>query len=158
MGHKGTDRDREPGRRLAAQHVCRGGIGTGDAAPVVAVPEDAVIDTGTRQVVILDRGEGRFEPREVKAGQRGDGFTEIREGLSRATASSSRPLPDRCREQFEGGIARSHFAGGTAMIARLIGWSACNLVPVSSVRFAVAVGLYALKTRCLTPSPTSTCR
>ncbi|MGX1097393.1 efflux RND transporter periplasmic adaptor subunit [Amorphus sp. MBR-141] len=56
-------------------------IGTGDAAPVVAVPDDAVIDTGTRQVVILDRGEGRFEPREVKVGQRGDGFTEIREGI-----------------------------------------------------------------------------
>ena len=57
-------------------------IGTGDAAPVVAVPDDAVIDTGTRQVVILDRGEGRFEPREVKIGLRGEGFTEIREGIA----------------------------------------------------------------------------
>ncbi|RTL91468.1 efflux RND transporter periplasmic adaptor subunit [Ancylobacter aquaticus] len=57
-------------------------IGTGAAAPVVAVPDDAVIDTGTRQVVILDRGEGRFEPREVKVGLRGEGFTEIREGIA----------------------------------------------------------------------------
>ncbi|HEY9212315.1 MAG TPA: efflux RND transporter periplasmic adaptor subunit [Ancylobacter sp.] len=57
-------------------------IGTGDAAPVVAVPDSAVIDTGTRQVVILDRGEGSFEPRDVKIGLRGEGFTEIREGIT----------------------------------------------------------------------------
>ncbi|MCK9907997.1 efflux RND transporter periplasmic adaptor subunit [Microbacteriaceae bacterium K1510] len=57
-------------------------IGTGDAVPVVAVPDSAVIDTGTRQVVIIDRGEGRFEPRDVKIGLRGEGFTEIREGIA----------------------------------------------------------------------------
>ncbi|ABS69813.1 efflux RND transporter periplasmic adaptor subunit [Xanthobacter autotrophicus] len=57
-------------------------IGTGDAAPVLAVPDDAVIDTGMRQVVILERGEGRFEPREVKVGRRGEGFIEIRDGLA----------------------------------------------------------------------------
>ncbi len=56
-------------------------IMTGAAKPVVAVPDDAVIDTGERQVVILDRGEGRFEPREVKVGSRGTGFVEIREGI-----------------------------------------------------------------------------
>ena len=32
-------------------------------------------------MVIVDRGEGKFEPRAVKTGQRGDGFVEIREGL-----------------------------------------------------------------------------
>lgn len=57
-------------------------IGTGDGARVVAVPDSAVIDTGTRQVLILDRGEGRFEPRDVKIGLRGGGFTEIREGVA----------------------------------------------------------------------------
>jgi len=41
-----------------------------------------VIDTGKRQVVILDRGEGRFEPREVKIGRRGEGFVEIKSGVS----------------------------------------------------------------------------
>ena len=56
-------------------------IGTGGAKPVVAVPNDAVIDTGARQVVLLDRGEGRFEPREVKVGARGEGYAEIREGV-----------------------------------------------------------------------------
>jgi Cu(I)/Ag(I) efflux system membrane fusion protein len=56
-------------------------IGSGDAAPALAVPDSAVIDTGTRRIVILDRGEGRFEPREVKLGQRGDGVVAISEGV-----------------------------------------------------------------------------
>ncbi len=57
-------------------------IATGAADPVVAVPDDAVIDTGARQVVLLDRGEGRFEPREVRTGARGTGYVEIREGVA----------------------------------------------------------------------------
>ncbi|MGV7029682.1 efflux RND transporter periplasmic adaptor subunit [Methylobacterium symbioticum] len=57
-------------------------IATGDDKPVVAVPDDAVIDTGERQVVLLDRGDGRFEPKAVKVGLRGRGYVEIREGVS----------------------------------------------------------------------------
>lgn len=53
----------------------------GPKEAVVAVPDSAVIDTGTRQVVILDKGEGRFEPREVKIGARGSGFTQVRDGV-----------------------------------------------------------------------------
>jgi Cu(I)/Ag(I) efflux system membrane fusion protein len=49
--------------------------------PVLAVPDSAVINSGIRQVVLVDRGEGRFEPREVKLGAAVDGFYEIREGL-----------------------------------------------------------------------------
>ncbi|WP_100962072.1 efflux RND transporter periplasmic adaptor subunit [Bosea sp. FBZP-16] len=56
-------------------------IGSGEAGLVLAVPDSAVIDTGTRRVVILDRGEGRFEPREVRLGQRGDGMVAISEGV-----------------------------------------------------------------------------
>ena len=41
----------------------------------------ALIDSGNRQVVIVDRGEGRFEPRSVKVGLRGDGYVEITEGI-----------------------------------------------------------------------------
>jgi Cu(I)/Ag(I) efflux system membrane fusion protein len=57
-------------------------IATGDGKPVIAVPDDAIIDTGERQVVLLDRGEGRFEPKAVKVGLRGRGYAEIREGVS----------------------------------------------------------------------------
>jgi Cu(I)/Ag(I) efflux system membrane fusion protein len=47
----------------------------------LTVPVSAVIDSGNRQVVIVERGEGLFEPRPVKLGLRGDGFVEIRDGL-----------------------------------------------------------------------------
>jgi Cu(I)/Ag(I) efflux system membrane fusion protein len=57
-------------------------IATGSDEPVVTVPDSAVIDTGDRQVVILDKGEGRFEPRDVKIGARGAGMTEIVEGIA----------------------------------------------------------------------------
>jgi Cu(I)/Ag(I) efflux system membrane fusion protein len=56
-------------------------IATGSPDPVIAVPDNAVIDTGLRQLVIVDRGEGRFEPREVKTGARGSGYVAIRQGL-----------------------------------------------------------------------------
>ncbi len=57
-------------------------IGAGDTSAELAVPRSAVIDSGTRPIVILDRGEGRFEPREVKLGRRGDGMVAIVEGVS----------------------------------------------------------------------------
>src|SRR5712692_341779 len=50
--------------------------------PVIAVPDSAVIDSGTKQAVLVERGEGMFEPREVKLGARADGYYEIREGLA----------------------------------------------------------------------------
>ena len=56
----------------------------GDNAPVVTVPDSAVIDSGDRQVVIVDLGEGRFEPRDVQLGQRGAGMVEIRQGVAAA--------------------------------------------------------------------------
>ena len=48
---------------------------------VVTVPVSAVIDSGTRQIVLLEKGEGRFEPREVKLGARSDTNVEILEGV-----------------------------------------------------------------------------
>jgi Cu(I)/Ag(I) efflux system membrane fusion protein len=56
-------------------------FGAGATVPVVAVPADALIDSGTRQVVLVAKGEGRFEPRAVKLGARGGGYVEITEGL-----------------------------------------------------------------------------
>ena len=57
-------------------------IETGGGKPIIAVPSSAVIDSGEKQVVIVDKGEGRFEPRQVTLGQRGDGFVEIRSGVA----------------------------------------------------------------------------
>lgn len=57
-------------------------IAAGGKEKALTVPESAVIDTGKRQVAIVDRGEGRFEPREIKVGRRGEGFVEIKSGVS----------------------------------------------------------------------------
>ena len=53
----------------------------GGAGPVLAVPSSAVLDSGTRQVVLVERGEGRFEPRQVRVGAEGDGTAQILDGL-----------------------------------------------------------------------------
>jgi len=50
--------------------------------PAIAVPASAVIDSGARQVVLVAKGEGRFEPRAVKLGRRGDGYVEVLDGIS----------------------------------------------------------------------------
>jgi Cu(I)/Ag(I) efflux system membrane fusion protein len=57
-------------------------INTGSAEPVLAVPDSSILDTGSRQAVFVDKGDGRFEPRDVKLGHRGEGYVEIRQGLS----------------------------------------------------------------------------
>ncbi|WP_229458725.1 efflux RND transporter periplasmic adaptor subunit [Massilia glaciei] len=49
---------------------------------VLLVPSEAVIQTGTRSVVIVAREKGEFLPVEVKSGIEANGQTEIREGLA----------------------------------------------------------------------------
>ena len=49
---------------------------------VLAVPDTAVLQTGTRSIVFVSQGEGRFEPREVQTGAKTQGFYEIRRGLA----------------------------------------------------------------------------
>ncbi len=71
-----------PDGLLLANMYAQVEIATGSSDPVVTVPNSAVIDTGDRQVVIVDRGEGSFEPRDVKIGMRGEGMTEIMEGIA----------------------------------------------------------------------------
>jgi len=47
----------------------------------VTVPVSAVIDSGKRQIVLVQVKEGRFEPREVKLGMRSDNDIEVLEGV-----------------------------------------------------------------------------
>jgi Cu(I)/Ag(I) efflux system membrane fusion protein len=49
---------------------------------VVVVPDSAVLQTGTRSVVFIVRGEGTFEPREISVGTKEDQFYEVRSGLT----------------------------------------------------------------------------
>jgi len=48
---------------------------------VVSVPLTAVLPTGTKDLVFVNRGDGRFVPREVRVGARSDSLIEIVEGL-----------------------------------------------------------------------------
>ncbi len=48
---------------------------------MVIVPRDAVMDTGTRAVVFVQKSAGEFEPRQVKLAMPGDGVYGIKEGL-----------------------------------------------------------------------------
>ncbi|SEM76552.1 membrane fusion protein, Cu(I)/Ag(I) efflux system [Nitrosospira multiformis] len=48
---------------------------------VLAVPESAILDAGTRQSVLVDLGEGRFEPRLVKLGKHANDYVEVLDGL-----------------------------------------------------------------------------
>jgi Cu(I)/Ag(I) efflux system membrane fusion protein len=48
---------------------------------VLTVPDSAVIATGTRNIVLVQLKEGRFEPREVELGARGENFVEVVKGI-----------------------------------------------------------------------------
>ncbi len=52
------------------------------ARTVVAVPDSAVLQTGTRSIVFVVKGDGTFEPREVTLGTDADQFYEVRSGLT----------------------------------------------------------------------------
>jgi Cu(I)/Ag(I) efflux system membrane fusion protein len=54
----------------------------GTASTALLVPSEAVIRTGTRTLVMLASGNGRYQPAEVRAGREGGGQTEILEGLA----------------------------------------------------------------------------
>src|SRR5262249_23002704 len=49
----------------------------------LTVPESAILDDGRNQIVLVSRGEGRFEPKEVKLGSRGNGYAEVLSGLDK---------------------------------------------------------------------------
>lgn len=52
-----------------------------ETAEGIVVPDSAVIDTGVRQVVFVEKGGG-FEPRDVRVGSRGDGKAVILSGVA----------------------------------------------------------------------------
>ncbi len=54
----------------------------GRTREVIVVPDDAILDSGTRKVVFVAEGAGRLSPREVTVGDHADGQYEIKRGLS----------------------------------------------------------------------------
>ena len=62
----------------------------------LAIPTEAVIDTGVRQIVYVDKGDGFFEPREVRTGLKVDELVEVTGGIKAGekVASSANFLID----------------------------------------------------------------
>jgi len=53
----------------------------GRTREVLQVPDDAILESGTRNIVFVSEGEGKLVPREVSVGDHGAGVVEIRDGL-----------------------------------------------------------------------------
>lgn len=70
-----------PGQHLRADMYANVTFNVPQRRGVVAVPEEAVIHSGTREVVVLDRGNGTFQVRNVALGVNGNGLWEVREGV-----------------------------------------------------------------------------
>ncbi len=67
--------------KLRPQMYARVEIRVPSVAGVVKVPSEAVLHTGARNVVIVQKASGLFEPREVLLGASGGDFQEVRSGL-----------------------------------------------------------------------------
>jgi len=70
-----------PGGLLKPAMFSQVEVQVGGKAPVLAVPDSAVIDTGTRRIVLVQLQEGRFEPREVRLGARSENHFEVLHGV-----------------------------------------------------------------------------
>ncbi|HTM08202.1 MAG TPA: efflux RND transporter periplasmic adaptor subunit [Verrucomicrobiae bacterium] len=73
-----------------------------DAGKKVAIPDEAVLDSGVRKVVFVDAGQGRFTPREIKLGGKYEGYYEVLSGLDageKILASASFLLDSESRLQ-----------------------------------------------------------
>ena len=117
--------------------------GDGEAT-AIAVPDSAIIDSGTRQVVLVAKGDGRFEPREIKLGRRGEGYTEIERPDGRRGGCHFGHLPHRRREQSQS-RAPELWPRSAAMIAAIIRWSARNVFLVGlATLFVTLAGIYAV--------------
>ena len=71
-----------PGQLLKPAMFAQIELAVGGAAKVLAVPDSAVIDSGLRRIVLVDSGDGRFEPRVVRTGARTSEHIEILEGIA----------------------------------------------------------------------------
>ena len=63
-----------------------------DIGERLAVPSDAVMNTGTRQVVFVDRGDGYFEPHTVKLGEHADKYYVVLSGLEAGDRVVTNPV------------------------------------------------------------------
>ena len=73
-----------PRHRLAPGMYARVEIAVPPQAEAVLVPSEAVIATGTRSVVIIAEGQGRFRAQEVRTGEQANGRIAVLAGLQQS--------------------------------------------------------------------------
>jgi len=71
-----------PGGQLVPGMYASVTFASNRGADVLLVPSEAVIQTGTRSIVLLAQDGGKFQPVDVELGAEGNGMTEIRKGLA----------------------------------------------------------------------------
>ena len=90
----------------------------GNRSAVLTIPDSAVLDTGTRRIVLVQLMEGRFEPREVKLGSRSDSYVEVlagvREGEQVVVAANFLIDAESNLKAVIGGMGQGAAPGGTA--------------------------------------------
>ncbi|MDA8244205.1 MAG: efflux RND transporter periplasmic adaptor subunit [Elusimicrobia bacterium] len=69
-----------PGRELRSEMYVEAEI-RADLGTVLAVPVSAVLNTGEKEIVFVMKGEGTFEPREIRTGRRNEDYAEVLSGL-----------------------------------------------------------------------------
>jgi len=87
-----------------------------DLGERLVVPSEAVLDSGTRRILFVDKGEGLLEPREVTVGAKGEGLLEITQGVSEGepVVVNGNFLVDsesRLKAALEGAGAKGHQHG-----------------------------------------------
>jgi len=70
-----------PGGLLKPSMYASVELASGPTRKVLSVPTSAIIDSGVRRLVLVQTGEGRFEPRDVKTGAQADDHVEILDGV-----------------------------------------------------------------------------
>ena len=56
-------------------------LDTPTGTSVLAIPASAILNSGDKQIALVDLGDGRFQPHPVKIGATGGGYVEILDGL-----------------------------------------------------------------------------
>lgn len=140
-------------------------IQAGTPGPVLTVPESAVLDSGSRQAVLVDKGEGRFEPRDVKLGRRGGGLIEVTQGVSEgeAVVTSANFLIDaesNLKAALKGfaetrGDKPAEPAAGGMLCARVTPWPSVRQSSVQSWKTANSPSVVGCTSSSTTSAPAS---
>jgi Cu(I)/Ag(I) efflux system membrane fusion protein len=105
--------------RLRAGMFAQINLTANNGAQALLVPSEAVIRTGTRNVVLLSLDGGRFQPVEVKLGQEAEGKIVVLDGLreGQSVVASGQFLIDS-EASLKGVLARLSEGGGVSPAAQ----------------------------------------